>query len=242
MARHAIPFWVLLPLLPLGTVSVAQDSANRNPKPDDLPLVKKVHEARHEYQASLEALREHYHRQNDIERMRWVEDELLSYHRISKRPYRLELDVPPPNLQPVQNQPEANELFRRAMYYKGRGWLSEHEDNLRRAEILFQQLLSQYPQSDKIADTAYQLGEIYESRAFKQPQRAVAYYERCFQWNPHTSTDARLRAARIFDKVLHDRTKAVSLYREVLNRDTDPKRVEEARRRLTELSSVPRPE
>ncbi len=242
MAKPGIPFWILLPLLPLGTASMAEDrSSPRSGTADDLPLVKKVLSARQEYQTSLEILREHYRRQNDLERMKWVEDELLSFHRISKRPYRLELDVPPPNLQPVQNQPEANELFRRAMSYKGKGWLTEHDDNLRRAEILFQQLLSQYPQSDKIADTAYQLGEIYESRAFKQPQRAVAYFERCFQWNPHTSTDARLRAARIYDRTLHDRTRAVALYKEVLNRDTDAKRLDEARRRLTELSSIPRP-
>lgn len=206
---------------------------------DDLPAVKRVLAARQEYQTALEQLREHYRRQSDLERMRWVEEELISFHRTSKAAYRLELDVPPPTLKPQFNQPEANELYRRALSYKGKGYLSEADDNMRRSEILFQQLLALYPQSDKIADTAYQLGEIYEHRSFKQYKRAVAYYERCFQWNPQTSTDARLRAARLYDRVLQNRSEAVKLYKEVINRDSDIRRVDEARKRLAELAAGP---
>src|SRR5260221_3157239 len=123
------------------------------------------------------------------------------------------------------------------MQYKSKGWLSsEYEDNMRRAELLFQQLLSTYPSSDKISSTAYHLGDIYESRVFKQPRRAAQYYERCFQWNPHTDTDARMRAAKLYDKTLNERGKATQLYRDVINHDTDPKRVEEAKKRLGDLS------
>jgi len=154
--------------------------------PNDIPLVERVIAARREYQLALELLRDVYVKTGDIERQKWVEEELLSFHRIPKRAYRLELDVPPPSLRPEYNIPEANELYRRAMSYKGKGWFTEHDDNLRRAEILLQQLLTLYPQSDKIDDAAYQLGEIYESRVFKQYRRAAMYYERCFQWNPNT--------------------------------------------------------
>lgn len=209
------------------------------PSADDVALVKRVMAARLEYQTSLEQLRAHYLQHGDMERVRWVEEELLSYHRISKRAYRLELDVPPPTLQPMYNIPEANEQFRRAMSYKGKGWFSTHDDNLRRAEILFQQILSVYPQCDKIAEVAYQLGEIYESRAFRQYRRSAVYYERSCQWNPNAVTDARLRAARLYDKVLQDRSKAVQLYREVTLRDTDQKRVEEATKRLRDMSAAP---
>jgi tetratricopeptide (TPR) repeat protein len=209
------------------------------PPPNDLPLVERVLAARKEYQLSLEALREHYVKTGDVERTRWVEEELLSYHRSPKRAYRLDLDVPPPTLQPAYNIPEANELFRRAMSYKGRGWWSEKDDNIRRAEILFQQLLGTYPQSDKIDDAAYQLGEIYESRVFKQYRRAAQYYERCFQWNPNTESDARLRAARLYDRTLNERGRAIQLYREITVREIDEKRIEEAKRRLTELSAGP---
>jgi tetratricopeptide (TPR) repeat protein len=203
----------------------------------DVTLVERVLAARKDYQRALENLREHYQHANDLERLRWVEEELLAFHRISKRPYRLDMDVPPPNLQPAQNIPEANELYRRAMTYKGKGWLTgEYEDNLRRAEILFQQLLTTYPASDKIALTAYHLGDLYESNVFKQYRRAAQYYERCFQWSPNTDTDARFRAAKLYDRTLQERQRAAQLYREVINHDTDPKRVEQARKRLAELT------
>lgn len=240
-----------LALAPVGMVACddgdSQPSPNGNKPaksapPNDLQLVEHVLQARKEYQASLETLREYYGRQGDNERKAWVEEELLSFHRISKRAYRLDLDVPPPTLKGTHNVNEANELFRRAMAYKeNRAWglTNQSGDNLRRAEILFQQLLTNYPQSDKIDDAAYQLGEIYENTVFKQHRRAAAYYERCFQWNPDTDTDARLRAARLYDKSLQDRAHAIQLYREVLKHDGNQKRVDEAKKRLAELSAAP---
>jgi tetratricopeptide (TPR) repeat protein len=230
--------------LALGAAGLADDSkapAGRTPPPnDDLALVERVIEARKRYKEALEQLREQYIKMGDVERQRWVEEELISFHRISKRAYRLDLDVPAPTLQPQYNDPGANELFRRAMAYKGKGfWGQEHDDNLRRAEILFQQLLSTYPQSDKIDDAAFQLGEIYESRVFKQYRRAAMYYQRCFEWNPNTDSEARLRCARLYDKVLQDRGRAIQLYRDVMNHDADQKRVDEAKKRLSELSASP---
>jgi len=85
-----------------------------------------------------------------------------------------------------------------------------------RAEILLQQLLTNYPESDKIGDTAYQLGDLYESKAYKQYRRAAYYYERSFQWNPTTQLDARMKAARLYDHQLVDRKRAAELYQEVI--------------------------
>lgn len=206
----------------------------------DLALVERVNAARNEYRAALESLREYYDKTGDVERRIWVEEELISYHRISKRAYRLDLDVPPPTLQPKDNIAEANELYRRAtQFYKEKGFGQQSDDNIRRSEILMQQLLSTYPTSDKIDDAAYVLGLCYESRVFKQYQRAALYFERVFQWNPNSDTDARLRAARLYDRQLQDRSKAIQFYRDVVNHDGDLKRVEEAKKRLQELSALP---
>jgi TolA-binding protein len=202
----------------------------------DVELVEKLLTARKEYQLTLEALRAHYISTGDIERARWAEEELLQYHRISKQAYRLELDVPPPTLQANQNIPEANELYRRAMVFKDKGYGQSYVDNQRRAEILLQSLLSNYPQSDKISDAAYQLGDIYESRAYKQYGRAAQYFERCFQWNPKTQFDARLRAARLYERS-SERARAIEIYREITTHETDSRRIEEAQRRLADLSS-----
>ncbi|GIW81149.1 MAG: hypothetical protein KatS3mg105_2956 [Gemmatales bacterium] len=202
----------------------------------DIELVERLIAARRDYQTALERLRRHYLSTGDVERARWAEQELLEFHRIDKRAFRLELDVPPPTLRASYNVPAANELYRRAMSYKDRGWGTDYIDNQRRAEILFQQILTSYPQCDKIDDAAYQLGTIYESKAYRHYRRAALYYERCVQWNPNTQYDARLRAARLYDRVLSERRRAIELYREILTHETDPQRLDEAKKRLQVLA------
>lgn len=201
----------------------------------DVELVERMLAARRDYQVSLEALRAHYISVGDTERQQWAEEELREYHRLNKHAYNLDLDVPPPTLRPEKNIPEANELYKRAMTYKDKGWGTDFVDNQRRSEVLFQQILTSYPECDKIDDVAYRLGELYEGKAYKQYKRSAVYYQRCFQWNPKTHFDARIRAARIYDRVLMDRAQATQLYEEVLSHETDPAMEQEAKKRLADL-------
>lgn len=201
----------------------------------DIELVERLLAARRDYQTTLEQLRAHYLTAGDVERARWAEEELRQYHRIAKQAYRLDLDVPVPTLQAIHNIPEANNLYMQAMQYKDKGWGTDYIDNQRRAELLLQQLLTSYPQSTKIDDAAYQLGDLYEGKAYRQYRRAAQYFERSVQWNPNTQLDGRLRAARLYDKQNIDRNRAVELYREITTHETDPKRLQEAQKRLAEL-------
>jgi TolA-binding protein len=239
-------FLILLALLASATFlprgwaqSVAAVGTGKAPTAgaSDIELVEKLLVARKEYQKTLEQLRAHYLTVGDLERAKWAEEELRQYHRISRQAFRLELDVPPPTLQANTNITDANKLYMRAMGYKDHGWGTDYVDNQRRAELLFQQLLTQYPQSDKISDAAYMLGDLYESKAYRQYRRSAQYFERCYQWNPTTHFDARLRAARIYDRQLLDRAHAIEIYREITTHETDPRRQEEATKRLGELSA-----
>src|SRR5262249_46517291 len=152
-------------LLALGMTTVALAQGRTPPgtgaKPpgsvpaSDVELVERLLAARKEFQTALEELRKHYVAVGDAERAHWAEDELRQYHRMIKQSFRLDLEVPPPTLQAAYNIPEANELYRRAMSYKDKGWGDDHLYNQRRAEILLQQLLTNYPQSDKIGDAAF---------------------------------------------------------------------------------------
>ncbi len=204
--------------------------------PSDIELVERLLAARRDYQNTLEQLRAYYISAGDVERSRWAEEELRQYHRVLKHAYRLELDVPPPTLRAAYHVPEANELYRRAMTYKDHGWGSDYVDNQRRAELLFQRILTAYPQSDMIDDAAFQLGDMYESKGYRMYRRAAAYYERCFQWNPNTQFDARMRAARLYDRQLNDRARAIELYREITTHETDARQIQEAQRRLAEMT------
>lgn len=238
--------WLIASGLVAGGVTVAvvaqpAPPAAKGPadtKPGEVELIEAVLKSRKDYWTALDKLRQHYVAANELERVKWVEDEIRQYHRMMKYSYRLDVkDVPPPTLQPKTNIPEANALFRRAIEFKGRAVGEDVIDNQRRAEILFQAILEKFPESDKIADAAYHLGDIYEGyRPRPQWERAAAYYERSFQWNKATATDARLRAARIYDRQLKMLDRAKDLYKSVLNHDTNPARVEEAERRLNELS------
>jgi tetratricopeptide (TPR) repeat protein len=203
----------------------------------DVELVERVIAARKEYEGSLRKLREHYEKHGDKQRTHWTEQELVAFHMMFKPSYNLDVqDVPPPTLEAKVNVREANELYRMAMEFKGKGLGSDYTLNMRRAEILLREILEKYPNSDKIADVAYQLAEVYESRAYRQYDRAARYYERSFQWMKGSRTDARLRAAVLYDKQLNERTKAVELYREVTSHDTDAERIKQAEKRLGELT------
>jgi TolA-binding protein len=206
-------------------------------KKSDVQLVERLLAARKEYQLTLEALRKHYIQTGDIQRARWAEDELLNYHRINKQAFLLPLAVPPPTLKPTTNVPQANQFYMQALKYKDKGWGTDYVDNQRRAEILLQKLLTEHPQSTKIADAAYQLGDVYESKACKQYRLAAAYFERSFQWDPKTNSDARIRAARLYEKQLNDRVRASQIYKEIITHETNEKHIEEAKARLQEISN-----
>src|SRR6266542_5738435 len=227
----------------LAVGALAWPTPPDNPKPSgkgdktDYELVKALNQCRSHYQATLEQLRAWYMANGDLEKARWAEEELRQYHRMTKQAFRPDLVVPAETLQARENVPEANELYRRAMTYKDKGWGNDYIDNQRRAELLLVQLLNNYPQSDKIGDAAYLLGDIYESRAYRQHRLAAIYFERSFKWNPTTQLDARLRAARLYDRNTIDRSRARELYQEVITHDTDPRRIEEAQRRLAELGN-----
>lgn len=205
--------------------------------PQEEELVKAVYDAREQYQASLERLRSYYLQRNHDENRAWVEKELTDYHLIVKHPYVLELDLPSKNLKPNEPNPKANALLREALGWLNRPSVTERASNYKRAEILLQRLIRDYPQSDRLNEACYYLGEIYASRYFGQTKRAVGYFERVFHYEPNTNLDARLRAAMLHDRELNDQRRAVELYQEILRREIDPNQTREARRRLDELLS-----
>ncbi len=207
----------------------------------DVAVVKRNLAARQEYEESLKEMRAHYIKVGDKQRADWSEQELLAFHLMFKPSYNLDVnDVPPPTLEATLNVKEANELYKYAMEFKGKGFGDDYVLNQRRAEMLLRELLEKYPHSDKISDVAYNLGDIYESRAYRQYDRAARYYERSFQWVKGSTTDARLRAAVLYDRQLNERSKAIELYRSVVEYDIDPGRIKTARKRLDELTAAPK--
>jgi hypothetical protein len=206
----------------------------------DGELVERVIAARKEYMQSLIGLHDHYNKVGDTERAKWAGEELKAYHVVWKPSYRLDIqDLPSPKLVPMKNYKEANDIFKLAKDYKlKQGSGTEYILNQRRAELLFHEIFVKYPDSDKIADVAYELGDMYEGKAYKQYDRSAAYFERSAMWKKGVRTDAELRAARIYDKQLNERGRAIELYRAVVMNDTNATHIKEAERRIAELTST----
>ncbi|MGF1582013.1 MAG: tol-pal system YbgF family protein [Gemmataceae bacterium] len=242
--RKGQPFTLVLSLcmslalamsIPVPAIAQSGDGSDDSQPKSDLALVERLLVARREYRKTLEKLRAFYIEQGTLDKAKWAEEELIGFHRVTKRAFRLELDVPPPTLRGKVNVLKANRLYILAMGYKGKGWGSDYTDNQRRAELLLRQLITQYPQSNRISDAAYQLGDLYEKKPYQHYKRAALYFERCYQWNPMTQFDARLRAARIYDKNLLNRDRAIDIYKEAARKEADQARVEEALGRIKEL-------
>lgn len=230
--------WLIVPAAIIDAAQKADETENLPPAAtSDVELVERTNSARKEYEASLKKLWDHYQKAGDRMRAKWVEEELMGFHMLNKPSYNLDVqDVPPPTLEAKVNVREANELFRAAMTYKGKGLGSDYVLNMRRAELLLREVLEKYPNSDKIGNVAYELGDLYESRAYRQYDRAAKYFERSFQWVTGSRTDARMRAAVLYDRQLNERTKAIELYRAVVEHDLDADRIKTAERRLAELT------
>ena len=79
----------------------------------------------------------------------------------------------------------------------------------------------------------------YGSSLVEMYRRAALYFERCFQWHPNTHFDARLRAAHLYDRQIKERPHAIEIYQDITKHETDPRRIQEAQKRITELSGRP---
>ncbi len=205
------------------------------PPSAEVALIEKLVVARKEYQLILQQVRAYYVKSGDAEKLTWAEEELKDYHMMSHYSYIKDLFVPPPTLQGTVNILEANNLFERALKFKDTGYGMTYLENQHRAEILLQELITKYPQSDKISSAAYHLGDVYESKAFKMPRPAAWFFERCFQWDTRTKHDALIRAARIYDHKLKETGLAIDFYKWVLETQVDPAQKDEARKRINEL-------
>ena len=225
-------------VLTLGqSIVTAAEPIGRPASAQDAQLVERVVAARKEYQASLAALYAHYAKVGDKKRADWAAEELKNYHLTLKPSYRLDiLDVPAKDLKPTENIREANELYRQAMTYKDSGFGNDYTLNQRRTELLLQEVLRKYPNSDKIASVAYQLGDVYSSGAYEQYERAAAYFTRSYQWRRGVQADdAVIRAAQLYEKI-DMIPEAVEMYREEITHGLNEERLKLARRQLEELT------
>jgi len=207
---------------------------------NEVELAERVAVAREAYRLALQALKGHYVDTHDTIKLQWAEKELAELIGIDKYHYLSEVELAGPDLKPIASVSAADLLFREGIEFKDYpAFPREKRGKLKTALQKFRTIIADYPTSDKIDDAAFRMGEIYEGWYHQDYARAVVCYERCFQWNPRTQHPARFNAARLYDQKLMMRDKAVRLYNLVVQESQNTQHVDEAMRRLKELSARP---
>lgn len=189
-------------------------------KDKEVDIIEDMALHRRAYRQSLEALIKYYRNTGNYMKREWAKKELSELDAIPQYNYIIEAAVAGPELKATDEIPEADDLYYQAMIIEDDARkliLIKSSEKLRLALDKYNQIIRQYPTSDKIDDAAYMAGKIYEG--FKDYSIAVIYYQRTYQWDPDTIYPARYKAARVLDDKLHRRAEALELYSEALKYD-----------------------
>jgi tetratricopeptide (TPR) repeat protein len=178
------------------------------PDPTEVDLVEQMAANRNAYRAALSKLIEYYRTTGNATKLNWAQRELTT---MLQYRYLMAGETAYANMKALDRIPAADELFEEAMTLSGGLMIAIQENKLRTALNKFNELITNYPSSDKIDDAAYRAGRIYEH--FKDYEIAATYYQRAFQWDDYTPYPARFRAAYVMDQHLHMRNEALTIYR-----------------------------
>ncbi|HOF17889.1 MAG TPA: hypothetical protein PK082_03190 [Phycisphaerae bacterium] len=204
---------------------------------DERLLVEYTVGARKEYRLAVAELAAFYERKGDKFKASLIHNVQNRFDPVRTYMYFIEAELPPANLKPVAVIPAADALYAKAerLYRAGKPLPGvTFYDKEREALLAFLELVRDYPQSTKIAMSAYFIAEIYKEY-FNEDVRAVHWYERSWQWDPNITQPARFQAAVLWDLRLKNYTKAIECYRASLkydperfgNRGTAERRIEE---------------
>jgi len=206
-----------------SNVSVNTPSDPPLPTPstsNEIDLVEQMSKYRQEYRRSLQALIQHYDAMGNHEKTMWAKQEVEALDRIPQYRYITTADMPE-NLKATERIPAADQLYEEAeKLRRDAGVLPvlKDEEYLRAALDKYNQLIREYPSSDKIDDAAFRMGEIHEN--FRDYTLALTCYQRAYQWDASTPYPARFKAASVLDRRLHRRAEALQLYQEAIVKES----------------------
>jgi len=218
--------------------------AQIEPEPDidltgmgELGLAEEVTRTRKAYERAIKALKDYYLEHGKVYKLEWANAELEAFEKVPKVRYLTAPEVAGPDLRPRRRIAAADQLYEEGLHFKNYpAFPPGKKDYLKIALKKFQTIIERYPESDKVDDAAFRIGEIYGGWYFEDWARAVLAYQRCWQWNPGTDHPARLNAAKIYEERLKNRIKAVELYNAVLRKAKDPEQAAKARERIKALT------
>lgn len=199
----------------------AQGEGFLMPDAAEADYVEHMAATREAYREALVGLADYYASVGNATKLQWANTELKTFDQMVHYRYLQPAEWVPKNLTAMNSIEDADLLYDKAidLYRQAGGFLIiTNEAKLRQALGLFNQLIQQYPTSDKIDDAAYRAGLIYEH--LKDYELAAIYFQRTFQWNEATPYPARFRAAKIMDQKLRMRKEALALYKLAVEKES----------------------
>lgn len=218
-----------------------QTVATPNVDQEEVDLVEAVVTHRRQYKRSLYRLRDFYERRGHATKLSWAEFEIKGLRNVKPFRYLIDAEVPNASLNPVSSIEEADRLYARGLALMKQGGHGVpalyREDRMIQASEVLRELVIRFPESDKIDDAAFLLGEIHKEYLPDQEMIALKWYEKAWMWDPGTPHPARFQAAVVSDYRLHDRDRALELYQAVIDHETSiESNTRFAMRRIYELS------
>ncbi len=189
-------------------------------KSREVQIASVITSARENYKNALEELIQYYMDIGNHLRLERARKELKSLNKVPQREYLSTKEIII-GKSPSKNIEEANILFQDGKEYINLLSITNKKSELKSAETRFKKIVDEYPESDKADDAAYELARIYEGAYFKDYEKAVFYYVKCYSLNASTDEPAHFKAAWIYDKHLMNYKEAVINYRRVLKHSKD---------------------
>lgn len=200
-------------------------------------LLTAVTKSRKSYRRALWELVQFYQTIGNHTRLSAAQKELEGFDRSSQPLYSL-LFATEKNVNPIQTIPLADALFDEGKALKSSYDIVNKKAKLTMALEDFGRIISEYPESNKADDAAFEIAEIYSGFFFKEYEWAAENYVKSYRWNPDSSRPALFLAAKIYDEKLKDYSKAAQLYREAAETSPTIKQREISKKRAEELARL----
>ena len=220
----------------LNAATPAQEAA-RKLAGRQLMLIEKLESTRAAYERSLHEVVDFYEVTGDRYKLKLARKELAALKKKVPRHEYVTVAEALLNARAAREIPAADRLFEDARYYDNLTSSARRKENKKLALERYLDVMRRFPESNRIDDAAYHTGRICEEH-LKDYHKAMVYYEKCYQWNPATPFDARIRAARMAYHKLHDRRKAKLLYNEAGSHSPKQTHRREADRKLAVLKAM----
>jgi hypothetical protein len=226
----------------MKSVEIARESAMSLADASEVDLVEQLIYHRTHYLTTLEQLAAYYGGRGYADKETWAQGELSDARRIRPYHYLLDSEIPRLTLVAKNSIPDADRLYNRAVKVAQRAGHGVpgvyNREQMTEALRIFMQLIREYPSSDKIDDAAFYCGELNKEYFEGTDTVAVRWYECAWTWDAATPHPARFQAAVVCDYRLHDRARAVELYRAAIAAEPNRSNRRWAIERINRLNDV----